>query len=107
VRTARVILAIVLPLVGAAIIEALWPHHGADRAFVFVVAVAISIALALAVAGGGGYPSSVQQTIDAAQGDAAPPHATKGSGCLWVVVACVLVLLGLMVLLQIICGGKF
>jgi hypothetical protein len=107
-KAARVILAIVLPLVAAVIFEALWPHHGADRAFVFVVAVAISIALALAVAGAAGYPPSVQQAIDATQDVASgpPPHAAKEFGCLRVLIACALVLLGLIVLLQMMCGGK-
>ena len=107
-RAARIILAIVLPIVGAIIVDALGPRKDADRAFIFVVAIALGIALAVAFSGGGGgqYPPSVQRAIEQAQDVAAPPTPQRTAlGCVWRgLLAASLVLVGVLVLLSMICG---
>ena len=106
-RAARIILAIVLPIVAAVTLDALWPHQGADRAFVFLVAVALSIALAFTFAGRGQYTPSVKRAIDEAQVAPAAGHERGLMGCIGpglVIVICLLV--GLVILISSICGGS-
>jgi len=108
VKAARIILAIVVPIIGAIVIEVLRPHHGADRVFVFVVAIAAAITMSLAFAGGEHYPPSVKQAIDQLQEVTPPSYSKTALGCLGPGVIVVLfVLLGLFLLVASICGGRF
>ena len=104
-----VMLAVIAPVVGALVVEAVWPHGGSERAFVFVVAVALSIAMGVALVGGDDYTPSVKKAIDDAQdGPATSSHGGTSLGCLGrALVIVTILLLGLVVLVGTICGGRF
>ena len=76
-RIVSVIIALVVPVASALVLEVIRPHHGAERAFIFVLALALGVGLAVTIGGGNPYPPSVAQAIDAARDDGARRASTR------------------------------
>ncbi len=104
-RIVWVILALVVPVAGAVVLEVIRPHRGAERAFIFVLAIALGIGLAVTIGGGNPYPPSVAQAIDAARDASAPSAVHEVMGCAWPVLLVLLLLTaGFVLLVMTICG---